>query len=854
MATLFIDYENGDDNYGGTSFALLASGTNGRITSTTFSAATANFPNDGSLINQYISIFNGTSYPTYIITAWISSTSLTIAAISGGTALANQAVDRQYYIGGRWKTISTTGATAARLVPGDTIRIMGSPEPTIVGSGTWSTLTGSAGAGTSNINTATNASPIVLNCASSMATLNISNGDTVLVTTAGGNTNANGVWEVSGVSGSNCSLVGSSGNATYTGGGFLRKITHRVVKLNSAVTANIASYGNRGNSRTIWTQSTNVTTSFNTTDSKEGDVSDSIAVGASFTTGKAAYKSTGTLNLSGYQQLSFYIKQTSGTVAVSGDVSLRLCSDTIGDTVVHTFNIPGLVALNQWIPITINLGSAMNSSIQSIALYRDVNRGAQTFLLCNILACKSSSSADSLNLQSLISKNTGDELWYPIMSINDTRIVIDAGVNNNNSPITSASRGGYYGTTENITTYKRETIKTAMASSAGAIVQEIQEAGTAAASFNYEFGWDRTNMSTQNLRSYFDGLNGLGYGLLLNTKNYVNINNIAGVRYDRGVRFVTSNYGNHGLLEGIATTNAGIDLSSSQSENTYSTLRAAANSSFGVFHDFGCNGNIYQKIITIGNLAQGVYSSRGFANNKINYILSATNSYGMFFEGGGTDNIYTSGNFIQNSNDGVRYYSSNNESFINCLSSGNATNYGFYTFGGDVYLKNTIVNESLECLIGGFSNGRIYSHNHDNASGNHIIFTDYGLITAQTSVRYTSSGYAWSMSPTSTFRSSIYPLDFPIAKVAVNANSLVTVKAWMRRTNTGLTTGLRIKGAQIAGVSNDITSYMSAAANTWEQVTLTFTPTEIGVVEILAECYGGNTFTAYVDDISITQV
>lgn len=854
MATLFIDYENGNDNYGGTSFAVLASGTDGRINSTTFSAASANFPNDGSLINQYISIFNGTSYPTYIITAWISSTSLTIAAISGGTALANQAVDRQYYIGGRWKTISTTGATAARLVPGDTIRIMGSPEPTIVGSGTWSTLTGLGGAGTSNISAATNASPIVLTCSSSMATLNISNGDTVLVTTAGGNTNANGVWEVSGVSGNSCSLVGSSGNAAYTSGGLLRKMTHRVVKLNSAVTANIASYGNRGNGRTIWTQSTNVTTSFNTTDAKEGDVSDSIAVGASFTTGKAAYKATGTLNLSGYQQLSFYIKQTAGTVAVSGDASLRLCSDTIGDTTVHTFNIPGLVALNQWIPITIDLGSAMNSSIQSIALYVDTDRGAQTFLLCNILACKAPSSADSLNLQSLISKNTGDELWYPIMSINDTRIVIDAGANNNTSPISSANRGGYYGITENVTTYKRETIKTVMVASAGTTVQEIQEAGTAAAPFNYEFGWDRTSMSTQNSRSYFDGLNGLGYGLLLNTKNYINVNNIAGVRYDRGVRFITSNYGNHGLLEGIATTNAGIDLSSGQSENTYSNLRAAANSSFGVFYDFGCNGNIYQKIITIGNLGQGVYSGRGSANNRINYILSATNSYGMFFEGGAADNIYTSGNFIQNANDGARYYSSNNENFINCLSSGNGTNYGFYTFGGDIYLKNSIVNESLECLVGGFSNGRIYSHNHDNTSGNHLIFTDYGLITAQTTVRYSNTGYAWAMSPTNTFRSSVYPLDFLIAKVAVSANSLVTIKAWMRRTNTGLTTGLRIKGGQIAGVSNDITSYMSAAADTWQQVTLTFTPTEIGVVEILAECYGGSTFTAYVDDISITQI
>jgi hypothetical protein len=66
--------------------------------------------------------------------------------------------------------------------------------------------------------------------------------------------------------------------------------------------------------------------------------------------------------------------------------------------------------------------------------------------------------------------------------------------------------------------------------------------------------------------------------------------------------------------------------------------------------------------------------------------------------------------------------------------------------------------------------------------------------------------------------------------------------------------GLRLKGNQIAGVPNDITSYMSAAADTWEQVTINFTPTEAGVVEILAECFGGSTFTGYVDDISVTQI
>ena len=38
MATLFIDYENGNDHYGGTSFSVLASGTDGRISTNTLSS------------------------------------------------------------------------------------------------------------------------------------------------------------------------------------------------------------------------------------------------------------------------------------------------------------------------------------------------------------------------------------------------------------------------------------------------------------------------------------------------------------------------------------------------------------------------------------------------------------------------------------------------------------------------------------------------------------------------------------------------------------------------------------------------------------------------------------------------
>ena len=93
----------------------------------------------------------------------------------------------------------------------------------------------------------------------------------------------------------------------------------------------------------------------------------------------------------------------------------------------------------------------------------------------------------------------------------------------------------------------------------------------------------------------------------------------------------------------------------------------------------------------------------------------------------------------------------------------------------------------------------------------------------------------------------------PIAQIAVGASALVTVKAWMRRTNTGLTGRLVCKGSQIDGVAADVTSSITAAANTWEEVSLTFTPSEAGVVEIETQWYGGTTYTGYVSDATFSQ-
>ena len=175
----------------------------------------------------------------------------------------------------RWKTLSS-GATAARIAPGDTIRIMGSPAVQSLGiNGTW---TSSKLETAKSITSSTNASPIVINLVSHGYTT----GDTVVVTGHTTNTKANGTWEIISVTNDTFSLTGSTGNGVGGATGTVRGRNNSRVKLASDPgVKNLASHGNVGSGRTAWTASANVTTSLNLTDFKEGDSSDSIAIGAS---------------------------------------------------------------------------------------------------------------------------------------------------------------------------------------------------------------------------------------------------------------------------------------------------------------------------------------------------------------------------------------------------------------------------------------------------------------------------------------------------------------------------------------------------------------------------------------------
>ena len=734
---------------------------------------------------------------------------------------------------------------AAASAPGDTIRIMGSPDPTSLGvTGTW---TNGPYSTTQAPTSSTNATPIVF----TKVGHGLVTGDVVLINGHTTNTKANGIWDVT-VSGNTFTLFNADGSNSVGNGagintGTFRKITNCQVKLASALTKTVALTGNQG-TKVNWTPSANVTATLMTTDFKEGFNSQSLAIAAGFTTGLAAYYPLGaTVDFSAYQQLTFWIKQTSGTVGAAGAVTITLCSDIAGVTAVDTFSVPTVGGTAQWIPFTVDKGSALGSAIQSIAFNVVTDNAAQTFLLDNIQACKASSGADAMTLQSLIGKNTTGESFVCIQSINSTRIMLDA---INSTVALTAPQSGYFGTTETVTTYKRETFKLTLAASSGANVQSFQEAGTAGNLIAYSGGWNSTDMTTQTRETWFDGVNGYGNGINLASLNYTSLTGVAMVRYFRGISASTPDSCTINVIA-VNNNSAGINVST----GTNLTINApqVLNNSYGVYP--GVNSTAVLGKVN-GAITYGIVAD-DYSTITADEVLGSRDTGVDITSGiGATISIPR----IQyNGSYGIRLATANRCTVFDCTISDSGT--------ADVSVSPMAVTKSylVRCTLNSATKttasttnrdqlGGVFSQGQDGDAANHIQYLNNGRISSDVVTRHTASGISWKLSPAEiVYTTANNPFYLSVAKIACASGTLVTASVWMRRTHTGLTAQLMCKGRQLLGVMSDVSTAMTAAADTWEQVIITFTPTEVGVVELLAECWGGTTYSLYVDDFTVSQ-
>lgn len=755
----------------------------------------------------------------------------------------------------RWQTI-TNGATAARIAPGDEIRIMASPDPTSIGNATWTG--GGRPASLGGSPSSTNTTPIVV-------TLNghgLVAGDYISLTGQSGNTNAIGVWKVGTTTANTFQILNmdgsnTTGNAVGPASGGVTNANNLVVKTSSPLVQNIALCGGRGE-KPAWTASANVTTSQNTTIWKEGNSCANIDVAAGFATGKAAYYTLpATLDLSAYQQVTFWARMNTGTLGAAGQAYVALCTDTTGDTVVHQCDIPALGAIAVWVPVTVNLGTNLNAAIRSVAIYVVTDLGAQTFRLDNIVACKAASSADSVTLNSLVSKSdgTGDEAWYAIQSINNDVIML---ANANSETSQSANVRGYNGVTETVTTYKRETTKTAPAATAGTVVASALDNGTSGSLITYSGGWNRTDMSTQIGQTWYDGSNGFGIGLQISGRVFNQIDRLNFCRYGTGIQFTGATFDTIvGSAYTTASTSVGLDLGSGTTRISCTSLWANNNGTIGV--NYAGTGSVIADIKLASNNSQNGLALTGAQYVTVGSIIGGNN-------GGNSDGDIrfaatfncTIGTATLTNSFGSGIVTNGGVGFNNYINGGSSSGhtYGIFPFAiTELYFNNFTINDGTDVAPSGSVVGFIYFNRLDNTDNNSWVYqTGFGTVNQQTAVVDSPATTSWRMRPTSTNAAANSPLLLKLGTVVCAASSAVTVTARMRRDNTALTMRLVCPGGQITGVSTSVSSDMTAAANTWETVTITFTPTKAGAVDIYAHAFGGTAFSGYVSNLTATQV
>ncbi|PPD28536.1 MAG: hypothetical protein CTY21_13105, partial [Methylomonas sp.] len=268
----------------------------------------------------------------------------------------------------------------------------------------------------------------------------------------------------------------NSGTATWTKGSPL-------VTLSAAMNQLI--YGDG-----VWIPAANVTATANTTapTPKQGVNSSKLVCGAGFTTGMVAYFATGALNLNTYQQLTFWVQ--SSVALASGALSINLCSDVAGATIVDTVTLNKALNAGQWTAVTIDKGTPFGASIQSVRLTANSSLASATISLDNISACKAPSAANCLTLNSLISPDNA--VWYPVQSISGTTVYVDA------QATTAATLAkGYRGATGSTTFYMMQPTVVSIGTGNTVYDQVFSGNGSAGSRITISGGWDSAAMTTQ---------------------------------------------------------------------------------------------------------------------------------------------------------------------------------------------------------------------------------------------------------------------------------------------------------------------------------------------------------------------
>lgn len=631
-----------------------------------------------------------------------------------------------------------------------------------------------------------------------------------------------------------------------------------------------------------WTGSANVTATTSTTVHRVGTSCANLAIAAAFVTGRIAYFPTGTLDLSNREQLNLWIR-TSAAVA-AGVLAIDLCSDALGLVPVNSFNVPQLFN-GSWIPLVFDNAGALGSSIQSIAVRAISDPGAITLNISGAFASNASSSATSLTLNHLVGKNTvGDPYWRCMRFVNGNVITFDPHVN---SLPTLAP--GYIGTTETVAFYKRLPLKIGPTSNSDSTVIHSESAsGTVESRILISGGWNRTDMSTQTGRTWLDHTNGRSESISA-TGSYVDFEKFDFARVAKGyhldglgIRILGDSYETCSGLTvtagsaGTGHVNGTGNWRFGSVTGTLFSVHSAAPTKFEGAIDLDIYGLSQIGTVTAGEIGRTTTDASSYLrirNLNIQMPLTLTGSNARGFQ-------FTSGSEIEIDNATVNITTSRAAFFGNRqfgrirFNKLHITSASTIFEGGSLITINDFTRTTLTSGVWNSAAinraGKIKLVTNTSVSlGAGVVYEEPiyvgkrlhlypqgGGAGTDNSVTRSGSGESWYIQPMQ--QSSFTGSDNAVAldyqepfRVYVEANRTLTFKAWVMRTHpTEVDCRLRIQGGRLDGIANDVTSGASASANVWEQISISATPTESGVVEIYFEAW---MVTAAAVDVTVAK-
>jgi hypothetical protein len=658
-------------------------------------------------------------------------------------------------------------------------------------------------------------------------------GDWILPTSTNSNVvqNVGKVWKITKTDNSNFTLDGSSGTTSYSTYMHTRNLTgNQCVVLDTVQTADLFGCQWLQSDFTDVYSNNSLSYSTNTNNGYQNPHVTGFYHTYSSTGTFMVYQLPSTLDLSDFDGIQFMLR-TNTTSSNASRIKVNLCSDTAGQTVVNTFSFPNVAYGNKWFRHVEMSSGSLGSSINSITFSCSTATGSNAYYYVEgIQAIKDG----GLNLYSLISPDPTSYGYYAIREFAGTDVFIAGGPYQN--PGYSQSYCAYTGAdfASGSDLYVIQAHIYEATNNPWNPQHSLGQGSSATARLQISGGWNTTDMSTRT------GVSAIGYN---------------------------GQYGH--LLGGYTIRNTDLEHFVCVFMSSFIYCQSTIDNVNLDIRGCICSGDSTNGMtpIRVNNGYQGpplgdVYVDYHNGNYGPRNVHNPNPHYVKWFQGANALAYNAPGKYLGN------------------VSSGKASVGGITNPQHGVVLKDLDISGSIQAytpldiyaedcdasfVFYNFGGQRLFSKNLNGTNPPKVQFGTAGYAELQSTIVNTTGGQAWMFRPTSTsYCTEAYPLELRLAQVAYDANSQVTVTAYMRRNSTGLNMQLLVHPelAPVSpyrevfgstGVSTKTSVNYTGAVNTWVQVTLTFTPSEAGVGNIYARVWGGFINTGYIDDLAITQ-